>query len=243
MAIVLFTDFGSGDLYVGQVELAILRATPDARIVHLLHDAPAFAIEASAHLLAALSTQIPPGNTVVAVVDPGVGSARRAAIIRADERWFVGPDNGLLSIIVARSSRSTIWHVREVPASSSPTFHGRDVFAPIAAQLAAGRFPDEQVALSSRLDVQWSDADLDAIIYFDHYGNAFSGIRGTNLAITARLRVAGHVLRHARTFADVAAGEPFWYVNSQGLVEIAVNVGRARDALNLSLGMPVAVEH
>lgn len=239
MAIILFTDFGSSDVYVGQVELAILRTAPDARVVHLLHDAPSFGIEPSAHLLAALAGQMPAMATIIAVIDPGVGTARRGVIVKADGRWFIGPDNGLLSVMTARSGAHEVWHLRPPPGDASPTFHGRDVFAPLAAQLDAGEFPAQAVEHSPQLDVQLPAHDLNAIIYFDHYGNAFTGLRGSSVTTSMRVEVAGCPLGHARTFADVPAGTPFWYVNSQGLVEIAVNSGPARDMLRLSLGMPV----
>ncbi len=242
MAIVLFTDFGSNDLYVGQVEIAILRVAPAARVVHLLHDAPAFAIDASAHLLAALAAQIPERSAVVAVVDPGVGSARRGVIVQADSRWFVGPDNGLLSVVAARSRVCRVWHLRETPQTASPTFHGRDVFAPLAAQLEAGSFPDHLLSASPCLDVELGGDDLARIIYFDHYGNAFSGVRGSTVSTGAGVCVAGRSLRFARTFAEVPTGEPFWYVNSQGLVEIAANSISARELLGLSLDMPLRIE-
>lgn len=242
MAIVLFTDFGSSDLYVGQLELSILRAAPDARIVHLLHDAPSFGIEPAAHLLAALARQIPAGATVIAVVDPGVGSARRGVIVNADGRRFIGPDNGLLSVMTALSITHEVWHLEQAPATASPTFHGRDVFAPLAARLDAGEFPAQSVVRSAQLDVQLPAQDLAAIIYFDHYGNAFTGVRGSSVTPSMRLEVAGCRLRYARTFADVPAGTPFWYVNSQGLVEIAVNSGAARDVMRLELGLPVSIQ-
>jgi len=104
MAIVLYSDFGSSDLYVGQVEAVLDRYAPGVRVIHLLHDAPSFGIEASAHLLAALSQKIAKGHVFMGVVDPGVGSDRGAIVVCADGRWFVGPDNGLFSVIAARAT-------------------------------------------------------------------------------------------------------------------------------------------
>lgn len=239
MAIILFTDFGSNDLYVGQVELAIARVAPEARVVHLLHDAPAFGVEPAAHLLAALAAQAPAHSVILAVVDPGVGTARRAAVVRADDRWYVGPDNGLLSIVAARAARVEVWHVRETPAHASPTFHGRDVFAPLAAAIHLSGLPPAELAASAQLDVRLPAADLPRVIYLDHYGNAFTGMRAARVGYTATLRVADRALERARTFGAVAPGAAFWYVNSQGLVEIAVSGGSARVVLGLELGTPV----
>jgi hypothetical protein len=242
MPILLFTDFGARDLYVGQVELAITAVAPRARIVHLLHDAPAFAVRASAHLLAALVAGMPRGSVVMAVVDPGVGTARRGVVLKADERWFVGPDNGLLAVLAARAEHVEVWHVRDVPPSASPTFHGRDLFAPLAARIDAGRFPSGELAHSATLDVPLPAGDLPELIYFDHYGNAFTGIRGAHMAPGARLRIAAESLAHARTFGNVLPNTAFWYVNSQGLVEVAVNGASAREALGLALGQAVTIE-
>src|SRR5262245_57403907 len=99
--IVLFTDFGADDLYVGQVKAALLSEFPAAVIVDLLHDAPNFRVEPSAHLLAALQERFPRGGVFLAVIDPGVGGAREAVVVQADGRWYVGPDNGLLSVVAA----------------------------------------------------------------------------------------------------------------------------------------------
>src|SRR5215510_10038563 len=101
--IFLFTDFGSADIYVGQVKAVLAERAPRVPVIDLLHDAPPFNIRAGAHLLAALSTRIPRGSVTMAVVDPGVGGRREAVAVLADGRWFVGPDNGLLSVLAARA--------------------------------------------------------------------------------------------------------------------------------------------
>src|SRR5688572_16244665 len=103
MAIVLFSDFGSADIYIGQIELAFHRLAPDQRIIHLFNDAPAFSPRASAHLLSALAGQLREGDVVVGVVDPGVGTARDPVVVSVDHCWFVGPDNGLFSVVAARA--------------------------------------------------------------------------------------------------------------------------------------------
>jgi len=239
MAIVLFTDFGSSDLYVGQVEAVLERYAPGVRIIHLLHDAPAFNVKASAHLLAALAQKIPRGHVFMGVVDPGVGSDRGALVLRADGRWFVGPDNGLFSVIAGRAAARSCWHVTGTPARLAPSFHGRDLFAPMAAAVATDDFPNSNVKASPGLQVELGSVDLPEIIYVDHYGNAFSGIRATDVFHDAIITVAGRDVRHARVFSAVEPGVAVWYENSVGLLEIAVNQGSAADLLGLAVGDPV----
>jgi len=241
VAIVLFTDFGSNDLYVGQVEAVLDHLAPLARVIHLLHAAPSFNVRAGAHLLAALARQLPPGHVFLGVVDPGVGTDRAGVVMRADANWYVGPDNGLFSIIAARASDHSVWRIAH-PPGAAPTFHGRDVFAPVAAAIANGRFPNADVEQADGLSVRLDAGDLAEVIYVDHYGNAFTGIRARGLPHSARLDAGGRKIPHARVFAEVPPGVPFWYENSSGLVEIAVNQGSAAAALGAAIGTPVAWE-
>jgi hypothetical protein len=239
MALVLFTDFGSNDLYAGQLEAALHRDAPGLGVIHLLHEAPMFDPKASAHLLAALVTRMPTGNVYVAVVDPGVGSAREAVVLQADGDWFVGPDNGLLSIVASRAASRQFWRVVNPPADSSVSFHGRDIFAPIAAGLEIGRPAEDFAVPLEALSVTLASGDLAEIIYLDHYGNAFTGIRATNAATSRQLVVGGREIGHASVFSSVPAGTAFWYANSVGLVEVAVSGGSASRALDLAVGHPV----
>jgi len=239
MAIVLFTDFGASDLYAGQVEAVLAREAPGERVVHLLHEAPMFDPRASAHLLAALVSRLPPGHVYLCVVDPGVGSARGAVVMEAGGGWFVGPDNGLLSVVAARAPARRLWRLVLQPPGVSVSFHGRDLFAPIAAAVATGRFPDQRVAAATALDVDLGADDLPEIVYVDHYGNAFTGLRAAGLPTDRRLFARGRVIAHARVFAATAPGAPFWYENSAGLVEIAANGESAAQMLGLAVGDPV----
>ncbi len=242
MAIVLFTDFGSSDPYVGQVEAVLDRMAPLARVIHLLHAAPPFNVRAGAHLLAALAHGFPPGQVFVSVIDPGVGTDRAGAVLRADASWYVGPDNGLLSIVAARAADCAVWRIARAAPEASPTFHGRDVFAPVAAAIATGRFPNADVAPADGLSVRLSADDLGEVIYVDHYGSAFTGIRARGLPLSGCLGASGRKIAHARVFAEAPPGVPFWYENSSGLVEIAVNRGSAAAVLGLAVGAPVAWE-
>lgn len=240
MAIVLFTDFGSSDIYVPQVKAA-LRRSGATDILDLLHDAPAFNVRASAHLLAALSSQFDPGSVFLAVVDPGVGSDREAAIVMTEGRWYVGPDNGLLSVLASRST-TNFFRITWRPDNLSRSFHGRDLFAPIAAAIAKGEFPKDKVEQTRRLQVDFGAGDLAEVIYIDHYGNAITGLRASNLSAGDRLRIGGHTITPAEVFSKLNAGESCWYENSVGLAEIAVNRGSAAQQLNLSAGQTVNIE-
>ena len=133
MAIFLYTDFGAADLYAGQMRMVLAQCAPGTPVVDLFHDAPPFNVKANAHLIAALVRRLTDRAVVVAVVDPGVGSARRPLAIEADARWYVGPDNGLLSIIAARADRRRLNAIRWRPPRLPASFHGRDLFAPVAA--------------------------------------------------------------------------------------------------------------
>jgi S-adenosylmethionine hydrolase len=239
MAIVLFTDFGSNDLYVGQVEAVLERYAPGVRVIHLLHDAPAFNVKASAHLLAALAQKIPRGHVFMGVVDPGVGGERGAVVPRADGRWYVGPDNGLFSVIAGRAAARSCWHITVSPARLAPSFHGRDLFAPMAAAVVTDNFPNSNVEPTPGLQVNMGSLDLPEVIYVDHYGNAFTGLRAAEVSHDARIFVAGRELPHAPVFSAVDRGVAVWYENSVGLLEIAVNQGSAADLLGLAVGDPV----
>ena len=236
MALVLFTDFGSNDLYVGQVEAALERDAPGVRVIHLLHEAPMFNPRASGHLLAALASRMPAGHVYLAVVDPGVGGERDAVAIQADGSWFVGPDNGLLSVIASRADVCRIWRVTHPPQGVSVSFHGRDLFAPLAAAVASGTLPGDRVEAVNALSVALDGGDLEEVIYVDHYGNAFTGIRVLDVSTSRRLVSRGQEIGHASVFSAVAPGTPFWYENSLGLVEIAVNKGSAARVLDLAIG-------
>lgn len=237
--IVLFTDFGTHDPYVGQMKARLAEHAPSVPLIDLLHEVPDFNPHAGAHLLAALATQFPVASVFVAVVDPGVGTPRGAVVLEADGSWFVGPDNGLLSVLAARAKEVRLWRIVWKPADLSATFHGRDLFAPIAAAIARGDFPHDKLDRVDQLGVEFDAGDLPRVIYVDHYGNAWTGIRGASSAAT--LRAAGHDFGHAETFAAADKGTALWFVNSAGLVELAVNRGSAAAKYGLKVGDPVQV--
>lgn len=236
--LLLFTDYGWQDPYAGQIKARLVQAAPRVAIIDLLHGVPDFNAHAGAHLLSALATDFPVGAVFVCVVDPGVGGPREAVVLAADGRWFVGPDNGLLSIVAARADQAQTWRIHWRPQGMSDTFHGRDLFAPVAGEIAAGRFPEEKLTLAG-LEVRFDTADLPRILYIDHYGNAWTGLRGGLADTAGSVEVRGQHLAWRRVFSDAAKGETFWYVNSVGLVEIAANRASAAGLLGLKVGDPV----
>ena len=231
----LFTDFGIGGLYVGQVKAVLEEHAPKVPVIDLLHDAPAFNVNAGAHLLAALAARLPKGSVTLAVVDPGVGGSREPVAVRADGRWFVGPDNGLISVAAARAKKCEAFSIGWRPKALSASFHGRDLFAPVAAMLARGdrKMPKLNKAT---LAVSLGADDLGEVIYVDHFGNLVTGLRAGNVPHNRDLVINGRAVRYARVFSEVGQGEVFWYENSLGLVELAVNSASAQQVLGLKPG-------
>ena len=239
--IVLFTDFGLQGPYTGQMKAVLHQTAPGISIIDLFADAPAGNPKASAYLLAAYAQWFAAGTTFLCVVDPGVGGAHPPVILEADGRWYVGPGNGLFELIERRAATARSWDIDLKPRRLSASFHGRDLFAPVAAMLARGEPPPGRPRKDDadrRRD--WPD-DLAEIVYVDHFGNAMTGLRAATLAPNDKLAAAGRVLERARTFGDRPPGAPFWYENSNGLAEIAVNQGRADRDLGLAIGSPVEI--
>lgn len=241
--IALFTDFGPAGPYIGQVKAVLHARAPAIPVVDLLADAPAWRVASAAHLLAALIAPFPAGTVFLCVVDPGVGTDERVPVYyRVDGRWFVGPGNGLFDVVARRGLEVEVWRLDWRPRDLSRSFHGRDLFAPVAAMLAAGEAVDGTPLELDRGKLSSLPDNLEEIIYVDGYGNAITGIRGPALEDGALVTVAGHRLGFAPTFGAAAEREVFWYRNSLGLVEVAVNRGSAAEMLGLRVGDAVAVE-
>jgi S-adenosyl-L-methionine hydrolase (adenosine-forming) len=240
MPIVLFTDFGA-DLYVGQVKAVVLEHAPHVPVIDLLHDAPAFDVAAGAHLLAACLSRFPLRCVFLAVVDPGVGTGRDAVIVECDGRFLVGPDNGLLSVCAARAQSPRFWSIKRTHERVSHSFHGRDLFAPVAARVAAGDWPGDRVLAKPALDVSFGADDAPAVIYIDRYGNACTGLRAAHVMPGSTVTVGGRSVPYADVFAAAPPGVVFWYENSLGLVEIAANRAAACRLLDLAVGQPVSI--
>jgi S-adenosylmethionine hydrolase len=162
-------------------------------------------------------------------------------ILEADGRWYVGPGNGLFELVRRRAGQARSFDIDWKPERLSASFHGRDLFAPVAAMLARGEPPPGRPrdnGADRRAD--WPD-DLGEIVYVDHFGNAMTGMRAAVLPANARITTADRVLERARTFSDLPPGAAFWYENSNGLAEIAVNQGRADRDLGLAIGTAVKI--
>src|SRR6185437_10628119 len=237
--IVLFTDFGLAGPYTGQMKAVLRGNAPATELIDLFADAPAGDPRASAYLLAAYAAWFPPGTVFLCVVDPGVGGTRAAVAVEADRRWYVGPENGLFELILRHAPNAHYFEIVWRPEQLSASFHGRDLFAPVAAMLARGERPEMRPRAPARRP-DWPD-DLAEIVYVDHYGNALTGLRATSLPAEAVLIAGGERVTRARTFSAVPAGTPLWYENSNGLAEIAVNLGRADQALRLAIGSAVDI--
>ena len=248
--IALFTDFGTGGPYLGQMKAVLAERAPGVAIIDLMADAPAHDPMAAAYLLAAFAVELAAGTIFLAVIDPGVGGTRRAVVAEIDGRFYVGPDNGLFEPLLRRAAAARAWEIVWRPVRLSASFHGRDLFAPIAARLALGERPEEArpraptwakaIELESLRRPAWPD-ELARVVYIDRFGNAVTGLRAATLARTDSLEAAGRLVPYARTFGEVPPGTAFWYENSSGLAEIAVNCGSTSDALGLQLGSPVSV--
>lgn len=244
-----FTDFGVKGPYMGQMRAALLAAAPDTDVIDLMVDAPPFDPRASAYLLAAVSQALPASFVCVAVIDPGVGSARRPLILRCGGRLYVGPDNGLLEIVARHAAPlpGEWWEITWQPENLSASFHGRDLFAPVAGRLAmhgevvlpelAKPFQPEASVYSA-----WSD-DLAEVIYIDAYGNCMTGVRTETAGALFEVVLDSLVIPSATTFSAVQAGQAFCYGNAMGLLEIAVNQGSAASSLGLEIGSQVAVRN
>jgi hypothetical protein len=235
----------------------ILGICPEARIVDLCHDVPAQDILAGALMLQASYPYFRQGSVLIAVVDPGVGSSRRAVAAEADGRIFVCPDNGLLSAI---AKRTAIARAVELTNSDyflprvSTTFHGRDIFAPVAAHIAAG-IPLDAFGPRARdlVTIPISDAVRTAdgweahVLYIDRFGNAITDLREADVAHIdprgLRFSVAGCTIDGlSQSYADVPEGQPVALVGSWGYVEIGIRNGSAAEALGLCRGAGVSVE-
>lgn len=253
--ITLLTDFGTRDAYVGIMKGVILGICPDVTLVDLAHDIPPQDIMAGAFQLSTAVGYFPPGTIHVAVVDPGVGPNRRAIAVKTADNILIAPDNGLLTLALRRTPAQGCYCLdrsRFKLADSSATFHGRDVFAPIAAQLAAGKTLRNVGAPISHIDTlamavteARDDGGVEGLVmHVDHFGNAITNIEASQicaLQCPVEVKVAGVTLtRLSETYSDVGRGETLALIGSHGYMEIAVREGSAARTHALSRGAPVS---
>lgn len=266
--ITLTTDFGTSDTYVGIMKGVILSINPNARIVDLTHAIPPQDIYEAAFSMYAAHSYFPKGTIHIIVVDPGVGSDRQAIVSRTDNAFFVCPDNGVLSYLLQSVENEDEQPVDSVAIQNSGyylpevsnTFHGRDIFAPVAAHLSLGVSLEDigpPVQTLVQLPIQVPELTGNAltgqIVKIDRFGNAITNISETAIArlksastggiSTYEIRVGSVRLhRFNRAYAESGVGKPLAIIGSSGLLEIAINGGNAKEGLGIKWGDPVVVQ-
>ena len=240
--IVLATDYGVAGPYVGQLKSAIYNIAPNAFIIDLIHDLPAFNPKASAYLLASYLNHIPENSIIVGVVDPGVGSNREPIVLEGNGFTFVGPNNGLFSIVARNISDLKISKIMITDEPVSKTFHGRDIFAPVAARIALNLENNfESFRFKYFVGTDWPD-NLFEIIYIDHYGNAVTGIVLSKPCDTNQeFLIDGKKIKFNEAFFSANENECFWFCNSSNLLEIAAKQASAKNILKLSIGTKIKI--
>lgn len=247
----LTSDFGLLDAYVGMMKGVILRIAPDARLVDLTHEIAPQDIASASYTLQSAIQYFPAGTVHLAVVDPGVGSARRPLLVTTGAAAFVGPDNGLFSFALEKPGAQA-W-VLDRPEywlpQPSRTFHGRDIFAPVAARLAVGMRPEQlgtpisdPMRVAQRKPERQGNGEISGcVLHVDHFGNLITNVPGEWLAgATWSCEVGGiSISGPSETYAAAPRGELLLLISSSGLAEVAVREGRAAERLRVGRGAPV----
>ncbi len=260
--ITLTTDFGLGDPFVGQMKGVILSIAPEATIVDLTHEVPPQDVLAAAIALESAQRVFPPSTVHVAVVDPGVGSPRRPIAVETENDWWVGPDNGIFTAVLQSEIRraSVVLTNRDFHRPQvSATFHGRDIFAPVAAYLTSGiglGELGESVGNLLEIDLPVPDSGSCGLVLhilcIDRFGNLVTDLTGQRLlewrgdrsADQLELRAGPALIRGiSRTFSDVPEGRPVAYIGSNGRLEIAVRNGHAATDLNAKRGDTIRLQY
>jgi len=249
--ITLTTDFGTADGYVGAVKGVILSAFPEARLVDLSHELAHGDVAAASELLARATPFFPARTVHLAVVDPGVGTARRGLALLAGGQLYVGPDNGIFTGVLEPAAEPSCFALENRGLwreSVSPVFHGRDVFAPVAAYLARGGDlravgpevePASLVRLATPEPISDGDGLRGQVVHVDRFGNLVTNLRAPEAVTSVSVEVAGHRLALSRTYGDAAPGALIAVVGSSGRIEIAVNGASAAARLAAGRGLVV----
>ena len=259
--ITLLTDFGTADYFIPAVKGVILSINPQAQIIDLTHEIPAQDIAAGAFTLGACYQDFPAGTIHIAVVDPGVGSARHSIVVRAGNHLFVGPDNGLFSYVYVRESRVNVFQIEREEYFRHPvsaTFHGRDVFAPVAAWLSRGVQPEavgREIHDYAKFEIPLPQADetgnriIGSILHIDRFGNCITNLTARELQpesipALSRLLFAGREITHFGSHFAEAAGidELFAYLGSAGFWEVALWCDSAAQRLAVNRGAEVILD-
>jgi S-adenosylmethionine hydrolase len=240
--ITLLTDFGTADGYVGEMKGVLAASAPDCVLVDIAHDLPPHDVESGRLAVARYWHRFPVGTVHMAIVDPGVGGVRAAVAVESEGRMLVGPDNGILSPALLHQGARCV--VLPVHGATAPTFHGRDVFAPAAAQLAQGTLldalgdpcADPTIRRTPEATRAEDGSTHGVVITVDRFGNMVTNLV-TRRAVS--IEIAGRAISLARTYSDVAVGALVAVIGSSGLVEIAVRDGSAAAMLGAARGEPV----
>lgn len=254
--IALTTDFGLEDYYVGAMKGVMLNIAPQARFVDISHDIPPHDIMAGAWVLRN-SAHLYPSNTVhLVVVDPGVGTARKPIALKIEDHYFVGPDNGIFSLLTDGNEFQAVHLTNKNFWNPNPsnTFHGRDIFAPVAAHLSAGVKLEQLGEPLDELETyRWASpvADKDGlqgwIIHIDKFGNLITNLSDTIIEDVidrqeVKIYVGNTILTEiVDTFDSVVKGEPAAYIGSSGMLEIAINKGDAQEMLGIKKGAQISL--
>jgi S-adenosylmethionine hydrolase len=256
MIITLTTDFGLSDPFVGIMKGVMLGIAPDAQLVDLTHDIHSYDIFEAALIVGGSHRYFPVGSVHLVVVDPGVGSERRPLAASANGHIFVAPDNGVLSLALQTDASVPPASVYEIANDSlfrrpvSRTFHGRDIFAPVAAHLACGIHLDtvgrrirDFVRLPFPAPQPLGGKLVGTALRIDKFGNIITNFRTADLGKEFRIRVAGlPITRLCRTFSDANPGELVAVEGSEGFIELALNKGSAADRLKVEQGAEIELE-
>jgi S-adenosyl-L-methionine hydrolase (adenosine-forming) len=248
--VTLTTDFGLGDHFAGVMKGVILGICPRARIVDITHECRAYDISGAAFTIAQTYCYFPPGTAHVVVVDPGVGGVRRPILIEAAGQFFIGPDNGVFSFILSREKHKVrvISNGKYFLAPVSRTFHGRDVFAPVAAHLVngapparIGRIVDDYLQSSSPQPLRsGKDGWTGVILKVDRFGNAITNFLASDFAGPFELAVGRRkVTRLAVSYEQFEPGKLFAIAGSSGYLEISARQASAAKVLRVAPGAPI----
>jgi S-adenosyl-L-methionine hydrolase (adenosine-forming) len=237
--VTFLSDFGTADGYVAQVKARLLSLCPGAVIVDITHEVGSYDLLSAGWVLSTTYPYFPPGTVHLCVVDPGVGTSRAVLAVEKGGHVFVGPDNGVFSFLFPAESVTRVDWRPEGPVS--PTFHGRDVFAPVAAEILKG-VPPRSLGPPMESPVRL-DLSRDMIVHVDRFGTLVTNIPCARLAPGCTLRVGGaRIYAMAATFSDIPHGEPALICGSAGTVEVAVNMGSASGLLGAAAGQEVVFE-
>ncbi|HTR81398.1 MAG TPA: SAM-dependent chlorinase/fluorinase [Bacteroidota bacterium] len=250
--IALLTDFGSKDHYVGTVKAVILSINPSARIIDISHDVEPHNIDQAGYLLWSSYRYFPPGTIFVSVVDPGVGSSRKIIGVRTRLFTFLAPDNGLLDYVLSEEKNAYAIRIKEhgtfVLPKISSTFHGRDIFAPVAADLSQGISLTRmgyRISLHAKHSPFISTSDSGAtgkIIHVDRFGNLVTNIRWKEKGEEVGISIGGKSVRHwINNFAEAPPKKACLIVGSSGLVEIVVKEENAAEFLDANASTPIKI--